>query len=48
MGWITSIILLGVALLSGEGPSNDAIMMASGLFAIAGAISFLSSDIRKK
>ena len=48
MGWIVSIILLGVSLLSGEAPSNESIIITSGLFALAGSISFLSIDIRKK
>ena len=41
MGWLFSIVLFIFACVH----SNDVFMITSGLFAIAGAIGFLSNDI---
>ena len=43
MGWLFSFVLFIVGCVT----HNDTLLLASGLFAIAGAISFASIDIRQ-
>ena len=43
MGWIAAIILLAVGLAG----KNDILIVTSGLFAIAGSIEFVRSDLKK-
>lgn len=44
MGWLISIILFITALING----NSELIIASGLFAIAGAIGFKEFEINRK
>ena len=49
MGWFVSIFLLLVYIFSGEiNVHNDYILIASGLFAIAGTIGWNASNIGNK
>lgn len=43
MGWLISIAMFITGCITG----NDTTLLVSGLFAIAGSISFVGTDIRK-
>lgn len=46
MGWLISIVLVLAMIFCGDKPSADVMLMASSVFAIAGAINFMKLENR--
>ena len=46
MGWIFTIVLVGALLFSGQMVVGNTVLLASGLFAIAGSISLAAQALK--